>query len=196
MLKSLLAGLAMFLVAGIASAVDVNKATQAELEATKGVGPAIATKILDERKKGTFKNWPDFIDRVSGVGEGNAAKFSAEGMTVGGASYKGAAAATPAAKAADPKADNKPAAKAADAMADKKPMTMKESKEPAMAATAKDDKPMKAAKEDKPNAMDAKAAKDAPAAATTAKDKADDKTSVKAKKAVDDVKVEDKPKKS
>jgi competence protein ComEA len=189
MFKSLLAGLALFLAAGIASAVDVNRATQAELEALKGVGPSIATKILDERKKGSFKDWTDLIDRVKGVGEGNAAKFSAEGLTVGGAGYKGAA---PAAKA-DVKADKMPAAKAADAMPDKKPMTAKESKEPAMAATAKDEKPMKAAKEDKANA---KAANDDPAAAKAAKDKGDDKATMKAKKGVDDPKVEDKPKKS
>jgi competence protein ComEA len=194
MFKSLLAGLALFLAAGIASAVDVNRATQAELEALKGVGPAIATKILDERKKGAFKDWTDLIDRVKGVGEGNAAKFSAEGLTVGAAAYKGAAPAMkPAAdaKAVDTKADAK-----ADAKADKKPMATKEAKEPAMAATAKDDKPMKAAKEDKANAKDGKTAKEDPASAKGMKDKADDKATVKAKKAVDDPKVEDKPKKS
>ncbi len=99
MFKSLLAGLALFLAAGLASAVDVNRATQAELEALKGVGPGIATKILDERKKGSFKDWTDLIDRVQGIGENNAAKFSTEGLTVGNATYKGAAPA--AAKAAD-----------------------------------------------------------------------------------------------
>lgn len=176
MFKSLLAGLALFLAAGLASAVNVNRATQAELEALKGVGPGIATKILDERKKGSFKDWTDLIDRVQGIGENNAAKFSTEGLTVGNAAYKGAAPA--AAKAADKSVDK----------ADKKSAVAKESKEakePAMAAKAKDEKPMKAAKEDKPAA-----AKDDKA------DKADDKTTAKAKKAMDDKKVEDKPKKS
>jgi competence protein ComEA len=75
------------------AAVHVNKATQAELDGLKGMGPGIAGKILDERKKGAFKDWQDFIDRVKGVGEGNAARFSAEGMTVNGAGFKGVAAA-------------------------------------------------------------------------------------------------------
>ena len=49
MFKTLLATL-LALFAAAALAVDVNKATQAELEAVKGIGPSIATKILDERK--------------------------------------------------------------------------------------------------------------------------------------------------
>ena len=106
MLKKLLAiALALFAAAAFA-AVDANKATQAELESVKGIGPAIATKILDERKKGSFKDWNDMVDRVKGVGEGNAAKFSAEGLTVNGAGFKGAAAAPAMAKK-----DDKPAAK-------------------------------------------------------------------------------------
>lgn len=124
--------LALFTFAAFA-AVDVNKATQAELDGIKGIGPGISGKILDERKKGNFKDWTDFVDRVKGVGEGNAAKFSAEGMTVNGATFKGMAAA-PAAKAATPaKADAaaKPA-KAEPAAAAAKPAKA----EPAAAPTA------------------------------------------------------------
>lgn len=104
MLKQFVASaLALFAAAAFA-AVDVNKATQADLESIKGVGPTIAGKILDERKKGAFKDWNDMVDRVKGVGEGNAAKFSAEGLTVNGKAFTGAA---PAAT----KKDDKPAAK-------------------------------------------------------------------------------------
>jgi competence protein ComEA len=135
---------ALFAVAAFA-ATDVNKATQAELEAVKGVGPAIAGKILDERKKGAFKDWTDFVDRVKGVGEGNAAKFSAEGMTVGGAAFKGVAAAPAAAKK-----DDKPAAKPAAAVPAAAPMAAKAEAKPAekpmAAAAAKPaDKPAAAA---------------------------------------------------
>ena len=93
MLKKILVLIAMLYAAVCFAAVDVNKASAAELDSIKGIGPAISTKILDERKKGNFKDWNDFIERVKGVGEGNAAKFSTEGLTVGGAAYKGAAAA-------------------------------------------------------------------------------------------------------
>ncbi len=111
MFKRFLAVLATLFAVAAFAATDVNKATQAELEAIKGVGPGIAGKILDERKKAAFKDWTDFVERVKGVGEGHAAKFSAEGLTVGGAAFKGVAAA-PAAKK-----DDKTAAKNADAAA-------------------------------------------------------------------------------
>lgn len=96
MIKSLV-GLLLALCFGAAfAAVDINKATQADLESVKGIGPAMSTKILDERKKSAFKDWPDLIERVPGVGPGNAAKFSANGLTVNGATFAGTGA--PAAK--------------------------------------------------------------------------------------------------
>jgi competence protein ComEA len=76
--------------------VEVNKATAADLDSVKGIGPSLSGKILDERKKSNFKDWPDFISRVKGMGDKNAAKFSSEGLTVNGAGFKGEA---PAAKA-------------------------------------------------------------------------------------------------
>jgi competence protein ComEA len=93
MLKKILAILVMLYATASFAAVDVNKATAAELDGLKGIGPAISGKIIDERKKGSFKDWQDFIDRVKGVGEKNAVTFSAEGMTVNGATFKGVAAA-------------------------------------------------------------------------------------------------------
>ncbi|MFZ3081276.1 ComEA family DNA-binding protein [Rhodoferax ferrireducens] len=101
MFKKLLAFFAaMFLVAAFA-AVDVNKATEAELDGIKGIGPVTTKLIIAERKKGEFKNWDDFVTRVKGVGDKSAAKFSAEGLTVSGAKYEGPAAA-PAKKADKP----------------------------------------------------------------------------------------------
>ena len=102
--------LAAFAFAAQAS-VDANKATQAELQTIKGIGPGLSTKILAARKAGEFKNWPDMVERVSGIGPGNAQRFSQAGLTVGNASYSGqpvatAAAAKPAAAPAKaPKAD-------------------------------------------------------------------------------------------
>lgn len=107
MLKKILTIVAMMYAAVCFAAVDVNKATAAELDSIKGIGPSISTKIMDERKKGNFKDWNDFVERVKGVGEGNATKFSAEGLTVNGATFKGMAAAPTATKK-----DEKPAAKA------------------------------------------------------------------------------------
>ena len=70
------------------AAVDVNKASQAELEAVPGVGTALSSRVLAERQKGPFKDWADLIERVRGVGPGSAAKLSKAGLTVGAAEYK------------------------------------------------------------------------------------------------------------
>lgn len=120
MLKKILAIVTLLYAAVAFAAVDVNKATAAELDGIKGIGPAVSTKILDERKKGNFKDWNDFISRVKGVGEGNAAKFSSEGLTVNGAGFKATAAAAPAAPAAkaDSKAEEKPKAEKKNAKAE------------------------------------------------------------------------------
>jgi len=91
MLKKLVAALLALVAAAAFAAVDVNKADQAALESIKGIGPGISSKILDERKKGSFKDWNDLIERVKGVGEGNAARFSSDGLTVNGSSFSGAA---------------------------------------------------------------------------------------------------------
>ncbi|HEY9238971.1 MAG TPA: helix-hairpin-helix domain-containing protein [Burkholderiaceae bacterium] len=89
--KALIA-IAFALLSAVAfAAVDVNKASQAELETIKGIGPSMSTKILDARKTGAFKDWTDLQTRVKGVGAGNSAKFSAEGLTVNGAAFSATA---------------------------------------------------------------------------------------------------------
>ena len=96
------------------AAVDANKATEAELDSVKGIGPVTSRLIMAERKKGEFKNWDDFISRVKGLGEKSAAKFSAEGLTVSGAAYTGPGAA--AAKVEAKKTDKPVVQKATDAV--------------------------------------------------------------------------------
>jgi competence protein ComEA len=92
MFKLLLSFFLALCAAAAFAAVDVNKANQAELEAIKGIGPAMSGKILDERKKSNFKDWDDFIGRVKGVGPGNAVKFSEAGLNVNGSAFAAAAA--------------------------------------------------------------------------------------------------------
>jgi competence protein ComEA len=168
MLKKILAILVMLYATVAFAAIDVNKASAAELDSVKGIGPAISGKIIDERKKGAFKDWQDFIDRVKGVGENNAAKFSAEGLTVNGASMKGAAATKKETKA-EAKADAK--AEKNSAKEDKKDAkaTAKEKKEEAKAekkeakAAAKEEKKDAKVAASKPAANAASAAKAASA---------------------------------
>ena len=77
---------ALFLTAAYA-AVDVNHASEAELDGIKGIGPPTSRLIIAEREKSEFRNWDDFIARVKGAGPKSAARFSAEGLTVAGLPY-------------------------------------------------------------------------------------------------------------
>src|SRR5687768_15140714 len=127
MIKKFLAIVAMLFATAMAmAAVDVNKATEAELDSVKGIGPGTSKMILDERKKGEFKSWEDFVSRVKGVGDKRAENLSAAGLTVGGKAFKPATTAAAPAKKTDAKADTKAEAKAdskaakADAKAEKK----------------------------------------------------------------------------
>src|SRR6478736_467945 len=69
MLKKILAFVMMLYAAAAFAAVDVNTAKAAELDSVKGIGPTMSQRILDERKKSKFKDWPDLIERVKGLGE-------------------------------------------------------------------------------------------------------------------------------
>jgi competence protein ComEA len=101
-LNKLVAALAALLAASAFAGVDANTASQAELEAISGIGPTLSTAIINERKKGDFKDWNDLFRRVRGVGERSAAKLSAGGMTIGGKAYGGAGEKPQAASAQSP----------------------------------------------------------------------------------------------
>src|ERR1700761_9751874 len=82
MLKRLLVALLALFAAFSVFAADANSASQAELETVKGIGPAISAKIIAERANGQFKDWPDLVTRVKGIGDKNAVKLSTAGLTV------------------------------------------------------------------------------------------------------------------
>lgn len=99
------------------AAVDVNQATAADLDGVKGIGPGLSGRILQERDAAPFKDWADFVGRVSGVGEKTAARLSSEGLRVNGKKFSAAAYAKAEArqKKADAKAEAKDAGKPAAA---------------------------------------------------------------------------------
>ena len=110
LLLALVASL-MFAVSAFA-AINLNTATQAELESVKGIGPAKAKAILEYRaKNGNFKTVDD-LDNVKGFGKKTIDKIRND-ISVSGAS-------TAPAKADKPAADAKKDAKADDKKADKK----------------------------------------------------------------------------
>lgn len=60
------------------AAVNLNTATQAELESVKGIGPVKAQAIIDYRKQnGNFKSVDD-LDNVKGFGDKSVAKLKSE----------------------------------------------------------------------------------------------------------------------
>lgn len=144
MFKKILLIITLLYAAAAFAAVDVNKATAAELDGIKGIGPGLSTKILDERKNGNFKDWRDFIARVGGVGEKTAAKFSTEGLTVNGKKFSAAAVAKAEAKAnaKAEKADKRNKDTASKGKKDEKPAdaaaVVQAPAAPATAATAAD----------------------------------------------------------
>jgi competence protein ComEA len=113
MVKKRLAALATLVAASALAAIDANTASQADLEAIGGVGPALSATIIDERKKGEFKDWSDLLGRVRGVGDRSAARLSTRGMTVNGQPYGGARPVEPAQASAPTAAAPSAAASAA-----------------------------------------------------------------------------------
>src|SRR5512137_2896910 len=112
----LLAGL---LFSGLAlAAININTATQQELEALNGIGPVKAQAIIDHRKaNGPFKSIEQLKD-VKGIGDATFDKIKGD-VSVSGATTPPAKVAAPAApakaeaaKAEVPKAAAAPAAPA------------------------------------------------------------------------------------
>ena len=149
MLKKLLmlfVALVLSLSAGFAAAVEVNSADQAALESVKGIGPAHAKAIIDERtKNGPFKDADDLANRVKGIGQKSVKNLEAAGLTINGSSAPptGAPAKAPAgtmskstpAPAATTAQTPAPAAPA-DAASGGKASKLKKSKADAAAASA------------------------------------------------------------
>lgn len=102
MFRKILVTAAMLAAFGHAyAAVDVNTASEDGLRGIKGIGPAKAKAILEERSAhGPFKDTADLGKRVKGMGGHTIERLQAEGLAVGPA---GAAANTQAAASAQTK---------------------------------------------------------------------------------------------
>ncbi|MBM3116268.1 ComEA family DNA-binding protein [Jeongeupia naejangsanensis] len=123
MKKWLAAFVGMFLLcASVFAAVDLNTATEQQLEGLNGIGPTKAKSIVDYRtKNGAFKT-PEDIMKVPGIKEGTFNKIKGD-ISVGGK------VAAPAATAKSSKATASPAAA--------KPASTKEAKPKASAPAKK-----------------------------------------------------------
>ncbi len=105
----------LFICASAFAAININTATQQQLESLNGIGPVKAKAIIDYRtKNGAFKSVDD-LKKVSGIGDKTLEKLRKD-IAVSGASAAPAAvpakAAAPAGKPVTTKKEaSKPAAK-------------------------------------------------------------------------------------
>ncbi|UEP35694.1 helix-hairpin-helix domain-containing protein [Burkholderia ambifaria] len=85
MIKKWFAAAAMLgAIASAWAAVDVNTANEDALVGIKGIGPARAKAILDERgARGPFRNAEDLASRVKGMGGHTVERLQQEGLTIG-----------------------------------------------------------------------------------------------------------------
>lgn len=89
MLKSITTLFWVFSLSGLAWAqqIDLNQATEIELDGLQGVGPSLTRVVLNERKKAPFKDWADVTQRVKGIGAQKARKLSEQGVRVQGQAF-------------------------------------------------------------------------------------------------------------
>lgn len=193
MLKKLLL-VVLGLVASIGmaiAAVNINTATEQELDSLPGVGPAKAKAIVEYRKaNGNFKSVDD-LKNVKGIGDKTFADLKSQIAVSGATTVPAASAAKGEVKADAGKAKDATKEAAKDVKADTK-AAAKETKAETKAVAAKvEDKAEKGKDAVKAAAKDAKAdvkaaassaASSADAKADKAKAKADKKAEAKAKK--------------
>lgn len=86
-MKAALVGALIGLAALQTAALEVNQASQAELESVTGIGVDLATRIVAVRQERPFDDWTDLMARVRGVGASRAARLSGQGLTVRGMAY-------------------------------------------------------------------------------------------------------------
>ena len=94
--KRIAFGIAIAMLASIAWAqVDLNKASEIELDGLTGVGPTLTREVMTERKKAPFRDWSDVMQRVKGIGPKKATNLSEQGVRVQGQGYVQAPPASP-----------------------------------------------------------------------------------------------------
>jgi competence protein ComEA len=70
-----------------ALALDLNTATEAELDGLSGFGPSFTARVMQARAERPFHDWADFVRRVKGVRERTALRLSRQGARIQQAPY-------------------------------------------------------------------------------------------------------------
>lgn len=77
----------MLLAAQALAAIEINQATEADLDGLRGLGPATTRQILAEREKAAFRTWAELLARIKGLGPVKARELSAQGLRVNGEAF-------------------------------------------------------------------------------------------------------------
>ncbi len=64
--------------------VDVNSASEADLDSLRGLGPAMTARILAQRAQSPFADWADLMRRVKGLRTTTARHLAEQGLSVNG----------------------------------------------------------------------------------------------------------------
>ena len=67
--------------------VEINQASEADLDGLRGLGPATTRQILGEREKAAFRTWAELLARIKGLGQAKARELSAQGLRVNGEAF-------------------------------------------------------------------------------------------------------------
>jgi competence protein ComEA len=84
--------------AGAPALVELNQASEIDLDGIKGIGPAMSRQMLQGRQLGPYAHWPDLMHRVKGLGTHKAQALSEAGLRVNGLAYPGKPASASAAR--------------------------------------------------------------------------------------------------
>jgi competence protein ComEA len=85
--RALVSSVIVLMCGNTALALDINQASEAELDSIKGMGPALSAKVLKARAQGPFTNWADLMQRVSGIRQNKSKQLSEQGLTVNGQAF-------------------------------------------------------------------------------------------------------------
>lgn len=85
--QGLILCLLMVLCVTAARALEINQASEADLDAIRGSGPTLTARILLARERAPFESWQDLMRRVKGIAPATARKWHAQGVTVNGEAW-------------------------------------------------------------------------------------------------------------
>ena len=74
-----------------ALALEINQASEAELDGLRGIGPPFTRRLLAAREERLFTDWQDLRSRVKGMGPKLSQSLSDQGLRVNGHSYEAVA---------------------------------------------------------------------------------------------------------